>query len=141
MRAGPLSFLVTTQAPVGADQEDTRMFSQNTLIRMRRRTATTALGIVLALGACGAAQAGASHPSNPHGTRAQAQKPRPAGDYTRHTEVQRTQHGHTRNTTAVGPKGGTTTRDVVATHDHASGTWTKDATVDHTPPPAPPNGG
>jgi NADH-quinone oxidoreductase subunit L len=43
-----LCFLVATQAPVGADQEETRMISQNTFIRMHRRTAATALGIVLA---------------------------------------------------------------------------------------------
>jgi len=173
------------------------MASQSTFFRMRRRAATTALGIALTLGAWGVAQAGASHQPKPRGLHTQAQKARPAGDYTRHTDVQRTQNGHTRtdmwtgengksatrqaevvndratqtrtrdvewtgpegqqatrsdvtqrtdngytrNTTAVGPKGGTTTRDVVATHDQASGTWNRDVTVDHSPPPAPSNGG
>ncbi len=104
-----------------------------------------------------------------------AHKPRPQGDFSRHTEVKRTENGHTRNdtwtgangtatrsagpqgqqaqrtdvtqrtdtgytrnTVATGPKGGTATRDVVATRDAESGTWTKDVTVDRTPPPPPP---
>jgi hypothetical protein len=159
--------------------------------------AAAVLGLVLAACACGTAQAGTPHQAKPRGAHAQPQKSRPGGDYTRHTEVQRTDNGHTRtdtwtgengksatrqaevvndraaqtrtrnvewtgpagqqatrtdvtqrtddgytrNTTAVGPKGATTTRDVVATHDPASGTWTKDVKVDHTPAPAPANGG
>jgi hypothetical protein len=120
-----------------------------------------------------------------------AHKQRPHGDYTRHTEVRRTDNGHTRSdawtgergtstrqaevvndrgsqtrtrnvqwtgpqgqqgtrtdvtrrtesgytrqSTATGPTGGTSTRDVVATRDPSTGTWTKDVTVERTPPPA-----
>lgn len=59
----------------------------------------------------------------------------PRGQQATRTDVtQRTANGYTRNTTVVGPKGGTTTRDVTATHDPASGTWVKDVQVEHTPP-------
>ncbi len=63
----------------------------------------------------------------------------PQGQQAQRTDVtQRTDTGYTRNTVATGPKGGTATRDVVATRDAGSGTWTKDVTVDRTPPPPPP---
>lgn len=95
---------------------------------------------------------------------ANAHKPRPPDDYTRRSEVRRTDNGHIRNATwtgpegqrgartdvtprsetgyarsrtNTGPKGGTATREVNAIRDAESGTWTKDVTVERTPPPAP----
>lgn len=60
----------------------------------------------------------------------------PQGQQAHRTDVtQRTDDGYTRNSVATGPNGGTATRNVVATRDPASGTWTKDVTVDRTPPP------
>jgi hypothetical protein len=59
----------------------------------------------------------------------------PNGQQGTRTDVtQRTDSGYTRNTTATGPRGGTTTRDVTAVRDPASDTWTKDVIVDRTPP-------
>jgi hypothetical protein len=168
------------------------MDSNGTLTRMRSCAAATALGLILAAGGITAAQADPPRQAKPRGTRSQALEPRPQGDYTRHTEVQRTDHGHTRtdtwtgeggrtatrnaevmndradqtrtrdvewtgpngqqvtrtdvtrrtgsgytrSSTATGPQGGTEKRDVVATHDSATGTWTRDVTVDRMAPPA-----
>jgi hypothetical protein len=59
----------------------------------------------------------------------------PKGQQARRTDVtQRTESGYTRNSTATGPNGGTSTRDVEATRDASSGTWTKDVSVQRTPP-------
>lgn len=157
--------------------------------------ASAALGLVLAMAAATPADAGNRSQNGAQRTQHSAQKARPAGDYTRHTEVrrtetghvrtdswagergtstrqaevvndtanrkrtrevqwagpngqqgtrtdvtQRTDHGYTRNSTATGPNGGTTTRDVTAVRDPASGTWTKDVSVDRTPPPTPEGG-
>lgn len=61
----------------------------------------------------------------------------PKGQQGTRTDVtRRTDNGYTRNSTATGPRGGTSTRDVTAVRDPASGTWTKDVAVDRTPPPA-----
>ncbi len=157
--------------------------------------ASAALGLVLAVAAVTPADAGNRGQSGAQRAQHSAQKARPTGDYTRHTEVrrtdtghvrtdswtgergtatrqaevvndaanrkrtreakstgpngqqgtrtdvtQRTDNGYTRNSTATGPKGGTTTRDVTAVRDPASGTWTKDVSVDRTPPPTPEGG-
>jgi len=159
--------------------------------RMRAVAAAGALGLALMTMA---ASADADNGKAGKARQAQASdhKPRPQGDYTRHSEVRRTDEGHTRNdtwtgtrgtatrdatvtndrenktrtrqvgwagpegqqatrtdvtrrtetgytrsSTATGPQGGTATRDVVATRNAESGTWTKDVTVDRTPSPAP----
>lgn len=155
-------------------------------------TIATAIGLVLvAVTMVTADAADRGQRSGARSTQAQAQKHRPQGDYTRHTEVRRTEHGHTRSdtwsgergtttrqaevvndrgtqtrtrnvewtgpqgqqatrtdvtqrtdsgytrqSTATGPNGGTTTRSVFATRDREAGTWTRDVTVDRTPPPS-----
>jgi hypothetical protein len=167
------------------------MISTFNATRMRILATASALGLLLGAGFAGTAAAGPSHGGKPRNAQAQPHKPRPQGSYTRHTEVQRTGHGHTRsdtwtgqdgksatrnaevvndranqtrtrdvewtgpngqqatrtdvtqhtdsgytrNSTATGPKGGTTERDVVATHDAQTGTWVKDVAVTRTPPP------
>lgn len=61
----------------------------------------------------------------------------PQGQQAHRTDVtQRTEDGYARNSTATGPNGGTATRDVVATRDPATGSWTKEVAVERTPPPA-----
>lgn len=166
----------------------------STMVRPRRHSLVlaAALGLVLVAGtmttadAADRGQRAGARPAQPH-----AQKHRPQGDYTRHTEARRTDNGHTRTdtwtgergvttrqaevandranqtrtrnvewtgpqgqqgtrndvaqrtdsgytrqSTATGPNGGTATRSVIATRDREAGTWTKDVTVDRTPPPA-----
>jgi hypothetical protein len=126
--------------------------------------ATAALGLLIASAALTSAQAADRGQGAGRKGAASAHTQRPHGDYTRHTERQRTETGHTRTDTwtsdrgtatrstevvndranqtrtrsvdSTGPKGGTQSRDVVATRDPATGTWTKDVTVDRTPPPA-----
>jgi hypothetical protein len=160
--------------------------------RLRAIAVAGTLGLTLMTLAVPAG-AGDGKPGKARQGHASAHKPRPQGDYTRHTEVRRTPNGHTRddtwtgaqgtatrsaevvndrenrkrtrdvtwsgpqgqqatrtdvtqrtddgytrNTVATGAQGGTATRDVVATHDAESGTWTRDVTVERTPPPPPP---
>jgi hypothetical protein len=157
--------------------------------------ASVALGLVLVVAAVTPADAGNRSRDGAQRTQQAAQKTRPKGDYTRHTEVRRTDNGHsrtdtwtgergtatrqadvfndaanrkrtrevkwtgpngqqgtrtdvtqrtdngyTRSSTATGPKGGTETRNVTAVRDPASGTWTKDVSVERAPPPAPEGG-
>jgi hypothetical protein len=55
-------------------------------------------------------------------------------------DVQRTADGYTRETVRTNANGGTTTRDVDATYDPATKTFTKDVSVEHeraTPPATP----
>jgi len=47
---------------------------------------------------------------------------------TRHTEVQKTEDGHTTHSTTTRPDGKTTTRDATVVNDRAAGTHTKDVT-------------
>lgn len=54
--------------------------------------------------------------------------------------TQRTENGYTRDTTITNPNGGTVQRDVTATYDPATKTWTKDVSVDRTPPAQQPQG-
>jgi hypothetical protein len=59
----------------------------------------------------------------------------PQGQQAQRTDVtQRTGSGYTRQSTATGPQGGKTERNVEATRDAANGTWSKDVTVQRTPP-------
>jgi hypothetical protein len=132
--------------------------------RLTALAAATALGLLLASMTVPTAEAAnRGHGATRKGP-ASAQMQRPHGDYTRHTERQRTESGHTRTDTwtsdrgtatrsaevvndranqtrtrsvdSTGPKGGTQSRDVVTTRDPATGTFTKDVTVVRTPPPA-----
>lgn len=167
------------------------MISHSILTRTRRAALLTTVSVALVAFATIApaeatnrGQKAASRSAQTH-----AKKQRPQGDYTRHTEVRRTESGHTRSdtwtgergtttrqaevvndranrsrtrnvewtgpqgqqgtrtdvtqrtesgytrrTTATGPRGGTTSRNVIATRDASSGTWTRDFTVEHTPP-------
>lgn len=132
--------------------------------RLPALAATAALGLLIAAAALTSAQAADRGQGAPRKGAASSHTPRPQGDYTRHTERQRTENGHTRtdtwtsdrgtasrsavvvndranqtrtrNVDSTGPKGGTQSRDVVTTRDPTTGTWTKDVTVDRTPPPA-----
>jgi hypothetical protein len=132
--------------------------------RLTALAATAALGLLLASAALTSAQAADRNQGTARMSAASAHAQRPHGDYTRHTERQRTENGHTRTDTwtsdrgtatrsaevvndranqtrtrsvdSTGPKGGTQSRDVVTTRDPATGTFTKDVTVDRTPPPA-----
>jgi hypothetical protein len=122
------------------------------------------LGLLLTTTALASAQAADRSQGAARKGAAPSHVQRPHGDYTRHTERQRTENGHTRTDTwtsdrgtatrsaevvndratqtrtrsvdSTGPKGGMQSRDVVSTRDPATGTWTKDVTVDRTPPPA-----
>lgn len=49
--------------------------------------------------------------------------------------TQRTENGYTRSSVATGPNGGQATRDVAASYDPATGTWTKDVSVNTTSAP------
>lgn len=51
--------------------------------------------------------------------------------------VQKTESGYARDTTIVNPNGATLQRDVTATYDAATKSWTKDVAVDRTPAPEP----
>ena len=131
--------------------------------RRRGAVLATALALALTTGTMATADAGdrgsrsGSRPMQTH-----TQKHRPHGDYTRHNEVRRTDSGHTRSDTWTGERGTTTrraevvndranqtrtrnvewtgpqgqqgTRSTIATRDREAGTWTKDVTVDRTPP-------
>jgi hypothetical protein len=122
-----------------------------------------AAALVLATGIVTPAAAGDRGQQGVHRAQHGGQKARPHGDYTRHTEVCRTDTGHSRTDTWssergtstrqadvvndranrtrrrdvvwTGPQGGTSTRDVTAVRDPATGTWTRDVAVDRTPPP------
>jgi hypothetical protein len=48
----------------------------------------------------------------------------------------RTGDGYSRDTTIVNPNGGTVQRDVVATRDSETKTWSRDVSVERTPPPS-----
>ncbi len=169
------------------------MIPQPILSRARRGLLATTTAVLL-VAAATIAPAEASDRGQKAGSRSaqtHAQKQRPQGDYTRHTEVRRTDSGHTRSdtwtgergtttrqaevvndranqtrtrnvewtgpqgqqgtrteftqrtetgftrqSTATGPQGGTSTRNVVAIRDASSGTWTKDISVERTPPAA-----
>jgi hypothetical protein len=168
------------------------MTSTPTRSRIHNAILAATTGLVLTAAAIATADAAdRGQRSGARATQSQAHKPRPPGDYTRHTEVRRTDNGHTRTdtwtgergtatrqaevvndranrtrarnvewtgpqgqqakrtdvtqrtdsgytrqSTATGPNGGIATRSVVATRDREAGTWTKDVTVDRTPPPA-----
>jgi hypothetical protein len=137
-----------------------------TLARPRVPTlaVATAVGLLIATTALTPAQAADRGQTAARKGASTSHAQPPHGDYTRHTERQRTENGHTRTDTwtsdrgtatrsasvvndranqtrtrsvdSSGPRGGTQSRDVVSTRDPASGTWTKDVTVDRTPPPA-----
>jgi hypothetical protein len=153
--------------------------------------ATTALVLAATTATAPAEAADRGQRAGNRSAQTHAQKQRPTGNYTRHTEVQRTENGHTRTdawtgergtttrqaevvndranqtrtrnvqwtgpqgqqrtrtdvtqrtesgytrqSTSTGPQGGATSRNVVATRDAANGTWTRDVTVEHTPPPS-----
>jgi hypothetical protein len=52
----------------------------------------------------------------------------PRGDWSRHTETQRTDTGHDSHTTWTGENGKTATRDAVVVNDREAGTGTRDVT-------------
>lgn len=168
------------------------MTSTSTRSRIHNAILAATTGLLLTATAMATADAAdRGQRSGARATQSQAHKPRPPGDYTRHTEVRRTDNGHTRTdtwtgergtttrqaevvndrasqtrtrnvqwtvpqgqqgtrtdvtqrtdsgytrqSTATGPQGGTSTRDVVATRDPSTGTWTKDVKVERTPPAA-----
>jgi hypothetical protein len=93
------------------------MSSTASALRQHRLAAATALATLLAVGAMSVAHA------DPHRA---AHKARPHGDYTRHSEVQRTEHGHTRTDTWTGEAGRTTTRQAEVVNDRATQTRTRD---------------
>lgn len=97
------------------------MTSTTNANRMRRLAVAGALGLVLTLGSSGPALAG---PGKPHAS--PAHKARPAGSHTRHTEVQRTEQGHTRNDTWTGQNGRTVQRDAEVVNDRANQVRTRD---------------
>lgn len=77
-------------------------------------TAATALAALLAANAMADGRRGG----------AQAQRP----DGSQHTETQRTENGHTRNSTWTGEDGRKATRDANVVNDRAAGTRTRDIT-------------
>jgi hypothetical protein len=54
---------------------------------------------------------------------------RPLGSYSHQTQVQRTEGGYTRNSTATNAQGQTTTRNATGTYDPGTKTWIKDVSV------------
>ena len=97
------------------------MISTTNTLRMRRLAVAAALGLVLTLGSSDPALADPGKPRS-----AQGHKVRPAGSHTRHTEVQRTEHGHTRNDTWTGQHGQTVQRDAEVVNDRANHARTRD---------------
>jgi hypothetical protein len=93
--------------------------------RMRHLAAATALGLVLAA-ASGATAHADPAPGKHRGAHAQPQEHRPDGSYTRHTEVQRTDHGHTRSDTWTGENGKSATRNAQVVNDRATRTRTRE---------------
>ena len=85
----------------------------------RALVVATALGLVMTIGVGNPADA---DPPKVRG----AHQARPSGSFTRHTEVQRTEHGHTRNDTWTGENGKSTTRDAEVVNDRATQTRTRD---------------
>jgi hypothetical protein len=187
---GALSCPVINKAPAGAGHQERNMDWNIAYDRMRAVAVAGTLGLAL-MAVTASADAGNGNAGKARHAQASAQKARSQGDYTRHSEVRRTDNGHTRNdtwtgtrgtatrgatvvndrenqtrtrnvewtgpggqqatrtdvtqrtetgytrsSTATGPQGGTATRDVVATRDAESGSWTKDVTVERTPPAA-----
>jgi hypothetical protein len=86
--------------------------------------ASAALGLVLAMAAVAPADAGNRGQGGAQRTQHAAQKQRPQGDYTRHTEVRRTDTGHSRTDTWTGEKG-TATRQAGVVNDAATRTRTR----------------
>jgi len=97
------------------------MISQPIPPRARRVLLVTGAALVLAavaaIAPAEAAERGQTAASRSAQTHAQQQ--RPQGDYTRHTEVRRTDDGHARNDTWTGERG-TTTRQAEVVNDRAS---------------------
>lgn len=92
--------------------------------RMRGMAAAMALGFLLAFGAAGGAHADPAGGSR--AGHAQRAKPRAQGNHTHHTEVQRTEHGHTRSDTWTGADGKSATRDAEVVNDRAHQTRSRD---------------
>lgn len=98
------------------------------ILPIRRIPATIAaatLGLVLVTATAPPAEAGTGKQRGAQGTQQSVQKPRPRGDYTRHTELRRTDTGHTRTDTWTGERG-TATRQAEVVNDRASQTRTRE---------------
>jgi hypothetical protein len=140
------------------------MSSTTSRTALRHLVTVGALGLILTTVAATSAHAGDRRQNAARKQTASSYTHRHQGDYTRQTEVKRTDNGHLRTDTWTGaqgtatrqervvndranlthtkevdwtgPKGGTKSRDTLATWDPATKTWTRDVTVDRTPPPA-----
>jgi len=120
------------------------MTSTSTRSRIHNAILAATTGLLLTTTAMATADAAdRGQRSGARATQSQAHKPRPPGDYTRHTEVRRTDNGHTRTDTW--------TRQAEVVNDRANRTRTRnvewigpkgqqgtraDVTVDRTPPAA-----
>lgn len=102
------------------------MFSIVDVKRMRTLATATALGLVMTGGICGTAQADPGQAGRQRGAHAPAHRQLPQGNYTRHTEVHRTDNGHTRTDTWTGENGKSATRQAEVVNDRASQTRTRD---------------
>jgi hypothetical protein len=101
-------------------------------------TTISALVVLLGMQGTAALAEPANHPARSDAVRvadrgqrptARPQRPQmPHGDYTRHTEVQRTSNGHTSHSTVTGANGRSATRDSTVVNDRAAGTRTRDTT-------------
>ena len=72
--------------------------------RIRAVAVAGTLGLAL-MAVSASADAGNGKAGKTRHAQASAQKARPQGDYTRHSEVRRTENGHTRNDTWTGTRG------------------------------------
>jgi hypothetical protein len=96
-----------------------------------RQTSSLALATAVAVSlglALGSATAGAGE-RGAHAPRQVAQQSHRAqrGDYTRHTERQRTENGYTRRDTWQGENGGTASRTATVANDREAGVRTREA--------------
>ncbi len=80
--------------------------------------ASGVLSVVLALGSISAQARPGDHAQRPHA---------PRGDWSSHTERQRTENGHTAQTKWTGSNGKTATRDATVVNDKEAKTRTRDA--------------
>lgn len=99
--AGVLGALLGISAPISSVQADNAQLRDAGKVRVAERGQR------------------AARPSRPQ---------QPRGDWSRHTEAQRTDNGHTSRTTWTGENGKTATRDATVVKDREAGTRTRDVT-------------
>jgi hypothetical protein len=99
--AGVLGALLSISAPIGSVQAGNAQLRDTGKVRVAER---------------------GQRPARP------SRHQQPRGDWSRHTEGQRTDNGHTSHSTWTGENGKTATRDAAVVNDREAGTRTRDVT-------------